>query len=222
MNTQYFHAARGCLSYILSDPKSKEAAIIDPSVEVGLSSYMDFLQSNDLVLRYIIETHTHADHVSLASELKGETGASIVRHKNAPSPKKDIAVSGGEQLLLGDATLQILDTPGHTNESISLYTGKEVFTGDALLIGGTGRTDFQVGESEALYRSLHQVISGLPKETILRPGHDYQGKNQAILEDELDTNPRLLMSETEFVETLDAHHPVKPELFDQAIAENSR
>lgn len=222
MNTQYFHAARGCLSYILSDPQSKEAAIIDPSVEIGLSSYTDFLRSNDLTLKYIIETHTHADHVSLASKLKEATGASIVRHKNAPSPKKDIAVNGGEQLPLGDAVLQVLDTPGHTNESISLYTGVEVFTGDALLIGGTGRTDFQVGESKALYRTLHQVIARLPKETVVRPGHDYQGRNQMILGDELDTNPRLLMSETEFVESLDAHHPAKPELFDQAIRENSR
>ncbi|MBP9727890.1 MAG: MBL fold metallo-hydrolase [Candidatus Moranbacteria bacterium] len=222
METQHFHTKRGCLSYITYDTRSGEAMLIDPSTEMGAVAYLDFLQVNHLTLKYIVETHTHADHVSLAHELKEVTGARIVRHKNAPSPRRDISVGGGEELFLGEAEVHILGTPGHTNESISLYNGKEVFTGDALLIGGTGRTDFQIGESAALYQSLHQMLATLPKETVVRPGHDYQGRNQALLGDELHTNPRLLLSESEFVSLMDGYHPAKPELFDQAIQENSR
>lgn len=221
MKTQHFHAARGCLSYVVYDPSSREAALIDPSAEIGQAAYLDFLHANNLVLRYIIETHTHADHVSLAHELKKMTGAEIVRHQNAPSKRYDRAVSGGEKLPLGTETLHILDTPGHTNESLSIFTGTEVFTGDTLLIGGTGRTDFQIGKSTDLCRSLHEVLATLPQETILRPGHDYKGRNQAVLGDELGTNPRMLMTQEEFVTLMDGYHPAKPELFDQAIRENS-
>lgn len=222
MKTQHFHSPRGCLSYITYDPIRKEAALIDPSIEIGQATYVDFLTTNDLVLKYIIETHTHADHISIAKEIKSATSANIVRHKNAPSPAKDVAVEGGEKLLLGDEVLQVLNTPGHTNESISLYNGNEVFTGDTLLIGGTGRTDFQIGDSEALYQSLHHVIENLPAETLVRPGHNYQEKNQALLADELHTNPRVMMCESEFVNTLDTHHPPKPELFAVAIEANSK
>lgn len=222
MNTQYFHSPRGCLSYLTYDPASKEAALIDPSLEIGGGVYLDFLKTHDLTLVYIIETHTHADHISIARELKSATGAKIVRHKLAPSSTKDVAVEGGEKLMLGTETLQILGTPGHTNESISLYNGSEVFTGDALLIGGTGRTDFQIGDSESLYHSLHEVIERLPGETLVRPGHDYKGRNSALLGDELHTNPRVALSESEFIHTMDAYHPPAPELFESAIKANSQ
>ncbi len=222
METHHLHSSRGCLSYVTYDPLTKEAAIIDPSLEIGLHAYLDVLKENGLSLKYIIETHTHADHVSVAKELKSATSAHIVRHKHAPSPAKDIAVEGGEQLLLGEKVIEILYTPGHTNESISLYNGKEVFTGDTLLIGGTGRTDFQIGDSSSLHQSLHSVIENLPVETIVRPGHDYKGRNRAVLQDELHTNPRIMMCESEFVHTMDNHHPPKPELFEHAISENSR
>lgn len=222
MKTHHFHSARGCLSYITYDPLSKEAALIDPSLEIREETYLDYIHTHGLTLTYIIETHTHADHVSVARELRAATGARIVRHAHAPSPTKDLIVNGGETLLLGSEELHILNTPGHTNESISVYNGHEVFTGDTLLIGGTGRTDFQIGDSGALHHSLHTVIENLPTDTIVRPGHDYRGKNQTLLEDELHTNPRLLMCESEFVHTMDNHHPPKPELFEHAITENSR
>lgn len=222
MQTQHFHSPRGCLSYIVHDLHTREAAIIDPSLEVGHETYTAFLDENGLTLKYIIETHTHADHVSIARELKVTTSAHIVRHKHAPSPTKDIEVEGGEKLFIGEHTLHVLYTPGHTNESISLYNGREVFTGDTLLIGGTGRTDFQIGDSQSLHQSLHSVLGSLPYETIVRPGHDYQGRCETLLEEELHTNPRLMMCESEFVHTMDNHHPPKPELFDHAIAQNSQ
>lgn len=222
MKTQHFHSARGCLSFITFDPASKEAALIDPSSEIYNDAYLDYLRDNGLSLKYIIETHTHADHISSAQALKQATGAAIVRHQLAPSAAKDVAVSGGEELSLGEHKLKVLGTPGHTNESISLYNGSEVFTGDALLIGGTGRTDFQVGDSQTLYQSLHFVIASLPGDTIVRPGHDYKGRNQSVLQSELEANPRLALCEADFIATMDAHHPEKPELFEESIQKNSQ
>jgi glyoxylase-like metal-dependent hydrolase (beta-lactamase superfamily II) len=221
MITQHFHSARGCLSYLTYDPASKKAVIIDPSEEIGLSAYTNALDQEGLELVYIIETHTHADHISIAREVQETTGAMLVRHALAPSPHKDMSVLGGEELELGESRLTVLATPGHTNESISLYNGTDVFTGDALLIGGTGRTDFQVGDSETLYHTLHNVLGTLPTETIVRPGHDYKGRNNATLGDEVHTNPRFVMCESEFVHFMDAYHPPKPELFDVAIPKNS-
>lgn len=222
MNTQHFHSERGCLSYIVFEPLSREAVLIDPSAEIGVSTYVDFLESHNLVLKYIFETHTHADHISCSKEMREKTGALIARHKNAPSQTKDLSLIGNEELLIGVEKMRVLATPGHTNESISLYFGNEVFTGDALLIGGTGRTDFQLGDSTSLYQSIHSVIENLPSETIVRPGHDYRGRTQVVLQDELHTNPRVLMCETEFVKMMDEYSPKTPELFDRAIKENSR
>jgi len=222
METQFFQTQRGCLSYITYDNASREAVIIDPSAEMNTSEYLDFLQKNNLTLMYIIETHTHADHISSAKEIKAKTGAQIIRHTKAPSSTKDVGVAGGENIPLGESTLRIMYTPGHTNESISIYNGKEVFTGDTLLIGGTGRTDFQIGDSRELYQSLHFGIGGLPVDTLVRPGHDYKGRNQTNLGDELNTNPRIALCETEFIQTMENHHPPKPELFDISIEENSK
>lgn len=166
--------------------------------------------------------HTHADHISSCHELREQTGAKIVRSAHAPSKTADIYVNGGDILALGNTHLQVLYTPGHTNESISIYTGKEVFTGDTLLIGGTGRTDFQIGNSEDLYDSLHNVIADLPNDTIVRPGHNYQSKNKSTLADELHTNERFKLCKDSFIHELDAHHPPKPELFDASILANSK
>ncbi len=221
MKTTPFHSPRGCLSYLVLDSISKEAAIIDPSEEIADEVYLSALVEHDATLCYVIETHTHADHISSASKIARETGARIVRHKSAPSPHKDIAVAGGERLPLGASELEIIATPGHTNESISIYADGAVFTGDTLLIGGTGRTDFQVGSSIALYDSLHTALVSLPDSTIVYPAHDYKGRTASTLGAERASNPRFLLQRDEFIETLDAHHPQKPELFDAAIAANS-
>lgn len=222
MRTIPFHSARGCLSYLLIDEATLEAALIDPSTEIEPTQYLNTLSKEGVTLRYIIETHTHADHISSAPALCEATGAQLVRHTKAPSPKKDIAVAGGETLALGGQTLSILATGGHTDESISIVAPGAVFTGDALLIGGTGRTDFQLGDSEALYDSLHQTLGALPDETVVYPGHDYRGRTASTIGDEKRSNPRLALSRDEFVKTMDAHHPALPELFTESIAANSR
>lgn len=222
LQTIPFHSERGCLSYLILNTESKEAALIDPSEEVGTETYLDILAKHEAKLLYLIETHTHADHISATPELKDKTGARIVRHALAPSSAKDVAVSGSETLLLGETPITVLATPGHTNESISLYIDGAVFTGDALLIGGSGRTDFQLGDSGALYESLHSVIGVLPDEITVYPGHDYHGRTSTTLESEKQTNPRYQLSREEFVTTMDAHHPPMPELFEASIAANSK
>ena len=217
-----FHSARGCNSYLVLEAISGEAALIDPSQEIAHDVYLSALKERAATLRYIIETHTHADHISSATEIRTITGAKIVRHRNAPSPHKDIVVEGGEQLPLGKAFLSLLATPGHTNESISIHAAQAVFTGDVLLIGGTGRTDFQMGSSEALYHSLHESLGTLPEDTIVYPAHDYKGRTSSTIGSEKQTNPRFLLSHAAFLETMEAHHPPKPELFDEAMTANTR
>lgn len=217
-----FQTKRGCRSYLLLDEVSREAALIDPSEELANEEYFAALQEHKAKLRYIIETHTHADHISSAPALRSATGAKIVRHVLAPSSLKDIAVTGGEVLTLGGETLAILATPGHTNESITVETDTAVFTGDALLIGGTGRTDFQLGDSDALYVSLHDTLGELSDDTLVYPAHDYKGRESSTLGDEKRTNPRFALSHEDFVTAMNAHHPPKPELFTEAIEVNSR
>ena len=189
---------------------------------MGLEEYLATLQKYEAKLCYIIETHTHADHISSAPALRSATDAKVVRHTLAPSSLRDIAVTGGEVLALGSETLTILATPGHTNESITVQTDTAVFTGDALLIGGTGRTDFQLGDSEALYVSLHDTLGKLSDDTLVYPAHDYKGRESSTLGDEKRTNPRLALSREDFVAAMNAHHPPEPELFTEALEVNSR
>lgn len=222
MTTYPFHSSRGCLSYLLVDEATKEAALIDPSEEIAFTEYTDALARHGATLAYIIETHTHADHISCAQALQEATGAKIVRHALAPSHRKDVGVTGGEVLMLGETKLTILATPGHTNESISVYADDAVFTGDALLIGGTGRTDFQLGDSEALYVSLHQTLGALPDATLVYPAHDYKGRTHSTIGAEREHNPRFLLAHDAFITAMDAHHPPEPELFRASLEANSR
>ena len=215
------HTSRGCLSYIVADPVTREAAIIDPSQEAGPDAYGDILKEKGLELRYILETHTHADHISSARELRGLFGGKIAMHESSPLPSKDIALEDGAALPLGGGTIEVLATPGHTDESVTYRIPEAVFTGDALLIGGTGRTDFQRGSSADLYESLWQKLMRLPEETIVHPAHNYEGRTASTIGEEKRENPRLRLEKEEFIAALDAHHPPRPDLFDTAVPENS-
>ncbi len=217
-----FRSKRGCLSYILFDEQSKEAIIIDPSEEVPTDEYLKYINDNNLKVKYIFETHTHADHISSSKELKEKTKAKIVMHKNSPSKRKDIEVDDDYFIELGNTKIKIMHTPGHTNESISLYVNGAVFTGDALLIEGTGRTDFQLGDSIDLHNTLWGKLMILPDDTKVYPAHDYKNREYSTIKHEKENNPRLQLSKEEFIKTMDSHHPEKPELFDQAIEKNSQ
>lgn len=215
------HTTRGCLSYIVSDPVTQEAAIIDPSQEAEPDTYADILKEKDLTLRYILETHTHADHISSARELRETLGGKIAMHAASPLPSKDISLEDGMLLPLGGGTIEVLATPGHTDESVTYRVPGAIFTGDALLIGGIGRTDFQRGNSAALYESLWQKLMRLPEDTIVHPAHNYEGRTASTIGEEKRENPRLQMERETFIATLDAHHPPLPDLFDTAVPQNS-
>jgi glyoxylase-like metal-dependent hydrolase (beta-lactamase superfamily II) len=216
-----FHSSRGCLSYLVADQKTREALLVDPSEEIAKEDYLSRIKEEGYQLRYIIETHTHADHVSSASLIQTATGAKIVRHHAAPSQRKDIPAYDGDTLTLGELKLRIIETPGHTDESISVSAPGIIFTGDVLLIDATGRTDFQRGSSRKEYESIWQKILSLPDETIVYPAHDYKGRIQTTIKEERTMNPRLKWSEEEFITTMDNYHPELPELFEEAIAKNS-
>ena len=221
-HTKTFHSTRGCLSYLVYDDRSKQAALIDPSTEITEQIYLDAIKELGLTLSYVIDTHTHADHISSARSLRDSTQAKIVMHIDAPAQTKDIGAKDGDVLSLGTSSLLIKHTPGHTNDSITVYGEHAVYTGDTLLIGGTGRTDFQQGDSEALYDSIWEKIMNMPEDTILYPGHNYQKRGQGSLSEEREKNIRLQWCKSEFIHEMDRHHPPKPELFDIAIKENSK
>ena len=204
----------------MSDTKTKEALIIDPSVEMDREGYSNFLMDNELMPRFIIETHTHADHISSARELRARTSAQILRHELAPTGRKDKALTEGG-FRLGDKKVTIIQTPGHTDDRISVSIDGAIFTGDTLLIGGTGRTDFQNGSSAALYKSIWEKLMTLDDNTKVYPAHNYRGQINSTIGDERAHNPRLALGEKEFIKIMDAHHPPKPDLFEEAIAKNS-
>jgi sulfur dioxygenase len=223
-NIQAFHADRGCLSYLLTDRETGEAALIDPSMEI-VDRYRAYLEEYpETKLVWLLETHTYADHVSASKTLRGETGARIAMSALSPSPSKGRALKDGDEVVFGGSKLTVWGTAGHTNESLTYVADGVIFTGDTLLIGGTGRTDFQLGESEALYASLARILT-LPEETVVYPGHDYKRRQSSTLREEKETNGRLQMvaagKHDEFVAAMDAHHPALPELFKESLRENS-
>jgi glyoxylase-like metal-dependent hydrolase (beta-lactamase superfamily II)/rhodanese-related sulfurtransferase len=173
-------SAGSCYSYILSS--GKDAAVIDPHISLQ-SDYNSYLLRNGLKLRYIIDTHTHADHFSLAAVLKKTLGVPIVMGEKAISDIADKRVKEGEALPLGQSALKIMYTPGHTDDAITVHTEGALFTGDVLLIGGVGRTDFQNGSPESMFDTL-QRLKSLPDDTVVYPGHDYSGKTHSTIKAE--------------------------------------
>lgn len=217
---QQFRSGRGCLSYVVFDNATRKGICIDPSEEVPIETYLDFLSTHSISLLYIIETHTHADHISSAQALKEKTDAQIVQHENAPTSRKDISLSE-EDIALGDTTVSVIYTPGHTDDSVCIYVPGAVFTGDTILIGGTGRTDFQAGSSASLHESIWNKILPLGEEVQIYPAHDYKGRSFSTVAKEKETNPRLSLEREAFITAMDSHNPPKPELFDEAIRKNS-
>jgi len=180
-----------CKTYLISCEISKTAALIDPLKE-HTDRYTAILAYFGLKLDLIIDTHTHADHRSGTFELKELLGGRVVMHRRAPAPRVDVHVDQGDCLDLGDLKLQVLYTPGHTPDSISLSAGDRVFTGDTLMIGGTGRADFAGGDAGAEYDSIVKKLFALPDKTIVFPAHDYRGHICSTIGAEKSSNPRLV------------------------------
>lgn len=188
---QLFDPESSTYTYLVWDHDTRQALIIDP-VDVQLERDLETLRHHRLALRWIVETHTHADHITAAAALREHTAASIATPVGCGAGGSSVQLVDGQVLEFGARRLQALHTPGHTAGSMSYLCDQHVFTGDTLLIGGCGRTDFQSGSAADLYRSITQVLFNLPDATIVWPGHDYRGRTRSTIGDEKRSNPRLM------------------------------
>ena len=215
-------ATEHCFSYLLADLATADALLVDPRADrVALA--LREIEERGLTLRAVIETHTHADHLSGAAELRARTGAEVLLSARAASEVATRRLRDGDRIELGRHTLEVLESPGHTDDSVSLLVDDNLFTGDALLIGGAGRTDFQNGSPDALYDTLHTRLGHLPDTLTIYPAHDYAGHTHSTLGQERRTNPLLQMTaRADFVAALRAAHQPKPANMDAIVAANVR
>lgn len=179
-----------CKTYLGISEADRNALIIDP-IRDKIERYLGFLAYHGLKLELIIDTHTHADHRSGALELSELTGAPVGMHRLAPAPHVKLHFEDGQILRVGDLSIRVMHTPGHTPDSLSLYAEGRVFTGDVLMIHGTGRCDFAGGDPGASYDSITKKLFELPDDTIVLPAHDYRGHVQSTIGDEKRSNPRI-------------------------------
>lgn len=218
---QLFDPATSTYSYLLWHEQTKQAVLID-SVKEQLVRDSTLIKQLGLELKYALETHIHADHITGSGLLRKEFNCQLAMHENSEAECADILLSDGDTLSLGDETIDIVYTPGHTNTDISYRINGAVFTGDALLINGCGRTDFQLGDAKALYHSITEKLFTLPDETRVYPGHDYHGLTSTTIGREKLFNPRLgnNRSEEEFVAIMDALILDPPARIDIAVPGN--
>ena len=212
--------AESCFAYLIGDSGTREAALVDPRAD-RVAAYLRELEERGLRLRFVIETHTHADHLSGAAELRARTGAEILLSERAKSQVATRRLRDGDRLTLGTHTIEVIASPGHTDDSVSLLVNGAILTGDALLVGGAGRTDFQNGSPEALYETLHGRFTPLSGDLTVYPGHDYAGRTHSTLAQERQTNPLLQISDRNgFVSALRAGRQAKPANMDAIVAAN--
>lgn len=218
---QLFDPATSTYSYLLWDEKTRQAALID-SVKEQTARDIKLIKQLDLQLKYTLETHIHADHVTGSGLLRDEFNSQAAVHKNSESECADLLLSDGDTLKLGEKIIDIIYTPGHTNTDITYRVDDKLFTGDALLINGCGRTDFQSGDAKALYRSITEKLFCLDDDTIVYPGHDYNGFTSSTIGREKAFNPRLgnNKSEEEFIAIMDSLILDPPARIDIAVPGN--
>lgn len=216
---QFYDADSSTYTYLLADEETRQAVLIDPVRE---QVERDLGQLHDLGLRlaYALDTHTHADHVTAAGLLRTRTGAKTVAGPSA-APCADVHVKDGDVLRVGAILLQVIATPGHTDDSVSYLVGERVFTGDALLIRAAGRTDFQNGSARELYESITHKLFALPEPMQVYPGHDYRGLTVSTIGEEKRFNARIAhRSCDEFVAVMEALNLPKPKRIEEAVPAN--
>jgi glyoxylase-like metal-dependent hydrolase (beta-lactamase superfamily II)/rhodanese-related sulfurtransferase len=180
----------GCQSYVIGCPQTFAGAIIDPEIRL-IDRYRAIAAREGLTIRYVIDTHTHADHFSASRALGEALKVPVVMHRESPAPFAELRLDDGNMLVIGNLRLKALHTPGHTRDSMCLVAADRVFTGDTLLIGGTGRTDLPTGDPDALYDSLFDKLLKLDPVLLVYPAHDYKGRSHSTIGAELAENPRL-------------------------------
>jgi glyoxylase-like metal-dependent hydrolase (beta-lactamase superfamily II) len=216
---QLFDAESSTYTYLLGDEQTREALLIDP-VREQVDRDVKLVGELGLKLAFVLDTHTHADHVTGAGELRARTGARTGGSRKA-APCADLHVGDGERIQIGGIELVVLETPGHTDDSVSYLVGDRVFTGDALLIRGAGRTDFQNGDAAALYRSLTEVLFALPDATLVYPAHDYRGLTVSTIGEEKRFNARVAnRTRDEFIAVMRSLNLPAPKKIDIAVPAN--
>tara|TARA_B100000029_G_scaffold110226_1_gene102038 strand:+ start:1000 stop:1692 length:693 start_codon:yes stop_codon:yes gene_type:complete len=217
---QLFDHKSSTYTYIISSGKGREALIIDPVIE-NTQKYLSYLKELNLRLVKVIDTHIHADHISGLSELAKQTSCSKIMGEQSISEVVDIKVKDNEKIKIENIELISMHTPGHTDCSYSFFMKDRVFTGDTLLINGTGRTDFQNGNPVDQYHSLFDKLLKLPKKTLVYPAHDYNGNTVSSIEEQKKNNPRLQVnSAQEYAEVMNNLKLENPKMMDVAIPAN--
>ena len=217
---QLFDKKSHTYTYIISSGKGREALIIDPVIE-KTNEYLEVLKDLELKLVKVIDTHIHADHVSGLNELNKKTHCIRIMGESSPSEVIDIKVKDNEKIKIENIELTSIHTPGHTNCSYSFLMKDRVFTGDTLLINGTGRTDFQGGNAKDQYNSIFNNLLKLPEETLVYPAHDYNGKKFSTIIQEKNNNPRLQVNSlNEYEEIMNNLKLARPKTMDVNIPAN--
>ncbi len=218
---QFFEPISSTYTYLLGCEETRLALLIDP-VLPAWERDLEAIQALGLKLAYTVDTHIHADHLTAASKLKQMVGSKIAGPALDRLPCTDVPLEEGKRFQVGSMQIDPLHTPGHTDNHFSYRLGERVFTGDALLIDGCGRTDFQNGDAEALYRSITQKLFTLPDETLIFPAHDYEGRRVSTIAQEKVRNPRLggQKSLQEFVNIMSGLKLAYPKFIDYAVPGN--
>ena len=217
---QLFDTKSSTYTYIISSGKGREALIIDPVIE-HTDEYINILEKLKLKLVKVIDTHIHADHITGLNELNKRTSCTRIMGENSRSEVIDIKIKDSEKITIEKIELKAIYTPGHTDCSYSYLMKDRVFTGDTLLINGTGRTDFQNGSSYDAYDSLFNKLLKLPENTLVYPAHDYNGKKYSTIENEKNNNPRLqVSSKEEYAEIMNNLNLSNPKMMDIAVPAN--
>jgi sulfur dioxygenase len=220
MFKQLFDESSSTLTYLVVDDESKEAVIIDP-VRQHVEEYLRLVIQLNLQLKYALETHVHADHVTASGQLRNALGVQVAVSEQCGAINADRQLNDGDEIVFGKEVINVIATPGHTAGSLSFLWRDRIFTGDALLIDGCGRTDFQGGDAGALFDSIIKKVFTLPDETLIYPGHDYQGHRVSNVGQEKLTNSRLAnKSREEFIGIMNALDLPKPKLIEIAVPAN--
>jgi sulfur dioxygenase len=222
MFKQWFDTKSSTFTYLIVDDVTKQAAIVDP-VDDHLDEYLKRLNVLGVDLKYGLETHVHADHITASGKLRQKLGVKTAVGQLCGADSADIQLVDNMTIPLGNEIIKVIATPGHTAGSVSYLWRDRVFTGDALLINGCGRTDFQSGDAGILYDSITQKLFTLPDETLVYPGHDYQGRYVSSIAQEKNINPRLTnKTRQDFIELMQGLNLAKPKMIDVAVPANRK
>lgn len=222
MFKQFYDEVSSTLTYLLADEQSRQAVLIDPVTD-NIDEYLDFLRHAELNLVYSLETHVHADHITGGGKLKALTTAKTAVSNACGAETADIQLQDHDEIEFGAEKIKVIATPGHTPGSLSFLWRDRLFTGDSLLINGCGRTDFQGGDAGKLYDAITTRLFSLAPETLVYPGHDYNGRRVSSIAQEKLINPRLAnKTKAEFVHLMENLNLPKPKLIDIAVPANRK